>query len=145
MSCRPSITLAIALMAGAAMIGAARAEGPVTFTESIESVTTSETLTLPDGRRTRAPISPGLSVVSKDKFIFFMPGQPAGAALASLAEDGNPEPLITALNKRRPSRAAQPFLHNAEFKVTAEPGGRLHFAVMFVQSNDLLYAPQEGA
>ncbi|QRM34664.1 spondin domain-containing protein [Microvirga sp. VF16] len=140
----PQFTLAMTLVAGAAITSAAHAEGPVTFAVSIESITSNETLTLPDGRRTRAPISPGLYVVSKDKFVFFTPGQPAGTALESLAEDGNPTPLIAALNHGRSSPIAQPFLHNEDFTITAEPGDRLHFAVMFVQSNDLVYAPQEG-
>src|SRR5205823_12964939 len=39
---------------------------------------------------------------------------------------------------------AMPFMHNEDFTVTATPGDRLHFAVMFVKSNDLFYAPREG-
>ena len=39
---------------------------------------------------------------------------------------------------------ATSFIHDQAFTVTARPGDRLHFAVMFAQSNDLFYVPREG-
>lgn len=36
------------------------------------------------------------------------------------------------------------FLPGQPFTVTASPGDRLQFATMFVQSNDLFFAPRDG-
>lgn len=131
----------IAILAAASVVGlvasnAAHADAPVEFTVSIESVTGPGTLALPDGTRTAAPISPGLFTVSPEN-VLFRQGAAASAGLERLAEDGDPEPLIS----ETPGQIARPFLHDQAFTVTASPGDRLHFAVMFVQSNDLFYAP----
>ena len=117
------------------------AEAPATFSILIESVSNADTLVLPDGTTTRAPISPGLYLVSPKKWVVFHTGDVAsGTPLERLAEDGNPDPLVEALNAQ--GLGAARFVHDDEFTVTAEPGDRLHFAVMFAQSNDLFLAPR---
>lgn len=137
--------IALAVLAGvAAAATLARAEEPVSFKVSIESVTGPKTLSLPDGSAIAAPISPGLYVVSSKREALFRPGRRAGAGLERLAEDGNPEDLIGELDKQAPG-AAKPFLHNQDFVISAVAGDRLHFAVMFAQSNDLFYAPAPGS
>lgn len=136
--------IALALLTGVAAAGQARAQEPVSFKVSIESVTTRTTLALPDGSRIAAPISPGLYVVSPKRDALFQPGRRAGAGLERLAEDGNPEELIAELNEQPSGAAAKSFLHDQDFVISAVPGDRLHFAVMFAQSNDLFYAPALG-
>ncbi len=140
-----TLLLGAAVLAGAlAAPGAvawARGKGPVTFSVLIESVSNDKTLVLPDGTTTRAPISPGLYLVSPDKWLLFHTGDVASRApLERLAEDGNPDPLIQALNGR--GKHAAGFVHDQAFTVTAKPGDRLHFAVMFAQSNDLFIGPR---
>jgi hypothetical protein len=133
---------AVALLGVHAAPGApAWADGPVTFSVLIESVSNQNTLVLPDGTTTRAPISPGLYLVSPKKWAVFHTGDVAsGTPLERLAEEGNPDPLIETLTVD--GRRATRFLHDEAFTVTAEPGDRLHFAVMFAESNDLFLTPR---
>jgi hypothetical protein len=136
------------LLGAAAVLGAhgassshAWAEGPAMFSVLIESVSNADTLVLPDGTATRAPISPGLHLVSPKKWAVFHTGDVAsGTPLERLAEDGNPDPLVEALNTRGIHAARM--VHDETFTVTAEPGDRLHFTVMFAQSNDAFLAPR---
>ena len=122
--------------------GAALAAEKTEFTISIESVTTAETLTLPDGTFSAAPLSPGLFAISKNPDLLFTRGEAAGPALERLAEDGDAAPLIAALNGKASAEIAFSFLHDQPFTFRAEPGDRLHFAVMFAQSNDVFLAPR---
>lgn len=133
-----------ALVAGLTLASPAVAVEPSTFRVSIESVTMVDTLVLPDGTKATAPISPGLYLVSSESFVLFKPGQRAGTPLQSLAEDGAPTLLVDALSKTSGAGTASEFLHDQDFTIIAQPGDRLHLAVMFVQSNDLFYAPREG-
>src|SRR5262249_37733650 len=80
-----------------------------------------------------------------------------GKGLEALAEDGPTSPLEKSLRGQpgivhvgstdTPVGARSPgdiWPGDAfEFKVTAKPGERLTIAAMFVQSNDLFYAPKE--
>jgi hypothetical protein len=133
MQLSPILAAATIALAGA---DAAHAGDPAEFTVLIESIAGPAALGLPDGTRIRAPISPGLYAVSPEA-VLFGPGAVASAGLERLAEDGDPGPLISEAS----GWGAQPFLHDQPFTITASPGDRLHFAVMFVQSNDLFYAP----
>jgi hypothetical protein len=115
------------------------------FTVTIKNVATDMTLKLPDGSATRAPIAPGAYAVLEPGASAFEPGAPAsGEALEHLAEDGNAEPLIDRLKSLPGVREAGLFVPGQPFEVTARPGERLVFLTMFVQSNDLFYAPAEG-
>ena len=136
-----ALIIGAALLAAPAAGSAAPANAPVTFSVLIESVTRADTLALPDGTTTRAPISPGLYVISPKKWLVFHTGDVAGGtAIERLAEDGNLAPLIDALAKDGHNAAR--FVHDEPFTVVARPGDRLHFAVMFAQSNDVFLAPR---
>lgn len=116
----------------------------VTFAIQIESVTTPTTLALPDGTATSAPISTGILAVSSKQGVLFHTGTLAGeSGLQQLAEDGNPVPIINKVARTR-IKHVEFVAPNLHYRVTATPGDRLHFAVMFVQSNDLFYAFDEG-
>jgi len=101
-------------------------------------------------------LAPGAWAVHQGANPLFSPGTPAGdRGLEALAEDGDPAPLATWVSGRSGVRASGvlQMLDNAaaagplipggayELRFAAEPGDRLSFAFMFVQSNDLFYAP----
>lgn len=98
-----------------------------------------------------SPLAPGVFIVHRNAAPLFSSNSPdRGLGLAELAEDGNPAPLAAALGGNSgvfntPVGAAGPgaLLPGSayEFSVTAKAGDRLSFATMFVQSNDLFYAP----
>lgn len=115
--------------------------GRIGFAIRVESVSGPQTLMLPDGSATAAPISPGMLAVATAENVVFASGQTAGdAGLQSLAEDGNPCPLVAHLSRREAVSDAEFIIPNLHYRIMAKPGDRLHFAVMFVQSNDLFYA-----
>ncbi len=115
------------------------------FTVTIKNVATDMTLRLPDGSATRAPIAPGAYAILEAGASAFEPGAPAqGEALEHLAEDGNAAPLIDSLKLLPGVREAGMFVPGQSFDVTAKPGEKLVFLTMFVQSNDLFYAPADG-
>ena len=98
-------------------------------------------------------LAPGAWVAQRGGTPFFTDGQPdRGAGLEALAEDGNPAQLASTLHPNSgvfttPVGADGPgplTPGNAyEFTFVARPGGRLSFATMYVQSNDLFLAPGE--
>ena len=102
------------------------------------------------------PLAPGVWAVHHQEDPIFTEGvADRGQGLEALAEDGNPDQLGAALpnqsgvdssnifNTPVGATAPGPLLPgNAyEFTVTAFPSDRLTFATMFVQSNDLFFAP----
>lgn len=103
-------------------------------------------------------LAPGVWAVHADGAPLFTPGQPDRMeGLESLAEDGDPSGLEAALSEmdgvdsigifNTPTGAAEPGVvttgSSYGFMVNAAPGSMLSFATMFVQSNDLFYAPTE--
>ncbi|MDE2982957.1 MAG: spondin domain-containing protein [Gemmatimonadota bacterium] len=100
-------------------------------------------------------IAPGVYATHSGGPLLFKAGEPASAGLESMAEDGHPVTLATEVD------AAGGFLDAGvfavpvgadgpapvgpgrayEFEVIATPGDALSFVTMFVQSNDLFYAP----
>lgn len=115
------------------------------FTVTIRNVATDMTLRLPDGSATRAPIAPGAYAILAASASAFEPGAAVtGEALEPLAEDGNAEPLIARLKSQPGVRDAGMFVPGQAFEVTAKPGEKLVFLTMFVQSNDLFFAPADG-
>lgn len=113
----------------------------VKFAVRVESVSGPDTLMLPDGTAIAAPISPGMIAVATADSILFHPGNRIGrSGLQQLAEDGNPCPLIAHVANRSGVTSAEFIIPNLHYRVVAKPGDKLHFAVMFVQSNDLFYA-----
>lgn len=106
-----------------------------------------------------SPIAPGVYAVHTGSSVLFMAGSAdRGEGLEDLAEDGDPGSLASAVAARvdvsesgaftTPVGAAGPapaFPGDAYvFTITAMPGDRLSLATMFVQSNDLFFAPAEA-
>jgi hypothetical protein len=104
------------------------------------------------------PLSPGVWAVHSTDAPLFDVGQPdRGEGLEPLAEDGDPSSLGAAVASRdgvesagvfnTPDGAGAPGVilpgQSYSFSVTAAAGTRLSLATMFVQSNDLFYAPDE--
>jgi hypothetical protein len=134
----------VALMATAAHGAlAATNDGTIAFTIKISNVSMNDTLKVPGNAAVKAPDRAGR-----------LPGgfrrhgvraRPDGSAeLQTLAEDGNFEPLQKALvgQVRCGGRHVRtgPGIHGRR----QNPGDRLSFATMFVQSNDKFYAPAGG-
>jgi hypothetical protein len=112
----------------------------VNFAIRIESVSGPDTLVLPDGTATAAPISPGMIAVASIDNALFKLGEAAGdSGLQQLAEDGNPCGLIAGLAGTTGVTDAEFIIPNLHYRVVAKPGDRLYFASMFVHSNDLFY------
>jgi len=135
-------TAAVVLAGGLPSMG--RAMGPTAFTVTIRNVANDMTLKLPDGGTANAPIAPGVYVVSKAPNVLFTPGGMADEALERLAEDGNFQPMLDKVVALKGLAAAGMFVPGQPFTFTASPGDRLQFATMFVQSNDLFFAPKSG-
>lgn len=108
--------------------------------------------------REDALLAPGVFVVHADPAPIFSAGEAdRGAGLEALAEDGDPSELAASLEGymgvsqvgvfNTPSGADTPGPlapgSTYEFSFTAVPHTYLSFATMFVQSNDLFYAPSE--
>lgn len=120
------------------------AAGEMSFTVTIEQLTTEQTLKLPDGSATRAPLSPGAAVVYSGANPLFTVGEPASPGLQRQAEAGQPEDLINAVKGAEGVSATVMFERTDTFTITAQPGEMLSFATMFGQSNDCFYAPKAG-
>ncbi|RMF80682.1 MAG: hypothetical protein D6737_07245 [Chloroflexi bacterium] len=107
------------------------------------------------GSDIETPLTPGVWVVHNSPAPLFENGEAErGLGLESLAEDGNPTMLAESLASgdfvatgifNTPLGADEPgplLPGNAyEFSVEGSPGDYLSFATMFVQSNDLFFAP----
>ena len=102
------------------------------------------------------PFAPGVWAVHKAAGPLFSAGQAdRGDGLEALAEDGDPSALAAVLANQAGVSASGAFNTPVgatdpgplppggayEFTVVAVPGDMLSFATMFVQSNDLFYAP----
>jgi hypothetical protein len=125
-----------------------------TFTVRIENVSTGSTLDTSEGS-VPVPLSPGAYAVHRGFGPMFFPGREATEGVEGVAEDGTPGTLVSELMGRGSVVSAGPFNTPVgadgpgpigpggayEFAVDAMPGQRLSFATMFIQSNDLFYAP----
>ena len=113
-----------------------------------------------DGRTgLTSPLAPGVWAVHTGSSILFSAGMAdMGMGLEALAEDGDPTTLAASVAGRMDIRASGAFNtpvgasapapafpgDSYTFTFTAEPGDRLSFATMLVQSNDLFFAPAEA-
>jgi hypothetical protein len=104
-------------------------------------------------------LSPGIFVVQKKNTTpLFMSGyEDYGEGLEAIAEDGNPDMLMSSLENDPEVRSHGAFTtpvggsgpapafpgESYEFYVIAKYGDYLNFATMFVQSNDLFIGPKE--
>lgn len=127
------------------------------FTVRIENLSDANTLPIDDMNAVPVPLSPGVWALHSSSAPLFAVGEiDRGFGLEDIAEDGDPMMLNTSLAGKMgtPSGAfttpvggsepAPAFPGEAyEFTVVAAPGMNLSLATMFVQSNDLFYAPGE--
>lgn len=103
-------------------------------------------------------LSPGAFAVHRTPSVLFEAGSPdLGLGLEGIAEDGSPGALAASLandadvfssdlfNTPVGATAPGPLTPGGSYRftVTAEEGDRLSFATMYVQSNDLFFAPAE--
>jgi hypothetical protein len=130
----------------------------VPFRVRVLNVSTDATLETSTGESVEVPLSPGVWVVhSSNAPLFSVGSMDRGFGLEAIAEDGDPAALDEALamkagvsdgafttpvDSSEPSPAGPGSMY--EFMIDAAPGTRLSLATMFVQSNDLFYAPDEG-
>jgi hypothetical protein len=126
------------------------------FKVRIENVSTAETLKSSTGATAPAGLSPGVFVIYKGKNPIL--NSKLKSSLERLAEDGNPDPLNSALQKEKGVMTSSEFKIPSsqndagpigpggayEFTLTANPGVKLGIAEMFGQSNDLFYSPDEN-
>ncbi len=123
---------------------------PVTFTLTIENISGDSELP--------SPLAPGAYAVHSGATPLFVAGQAdQGLGLEALAEDGDPSGLAAALagdsaaihsgvfTTPEGADGPGPLFPGSSYTFTfqAAPGERLSFATMFVQSNDLFFAPDE--
>ena len=136
---------AVALVAGVdiGLIGPVAA-GEMSFTVTVEQLTTEQTLKLPEGSATKAPISPGTAVVYRGVNPLFTAGEAASPGLQRQAEAGQPQDLIDAVKSAKGVSQVVMFDRTDSFTITAQPGDMLSFATMFGQSNDCFYGPRGG-
>jgi hypothetical protein len=149
-----SVLATLLLLAG----GISAQAADETFTVRIENVSAANALKLSNGKTEPVGVAPVLYLVHTNRAPLFASGEPdRGKGLEALAEDGPTAPLEKSLkglpgivhvgSTDTPVGASSPgdiWPGQAfEFKVTAKPGERLTFAAMFVQSNDLFYAPRQ--
>jgi hypothetical protein len=136
--------LALVAAAGIGLAQPATAGSEMTFTVTVEELTTRHTLKLPDGSSTKAPLSPGIALVHQGANPLFTIGRPAREELERIAEAGQPEDAIAAMKKAKGVSEVLMFERTDTFTFQAKPGEMLTFATMFGQSNDCFYAPKGG-
>ena len=151
--------LSISVLATLLFMGGVSAQAAeAMFTVRVENVSVGNILKLSNGKTAAVTVAPVLYVIHTNRGPLFTSGEPdRGKGLEALAEDGPTGPLEKSLKGQpgivhvgstdTPVGASSPggiWPGQAfEFKVTAKPGERLTIATMFVQSNDLFYAPRE--
>jgi len=135
-------------------------EGDVKFLVRIENISPEDAIDYGDGTTEAAGMSHGVYTVFQGVSPMFVPGRPtpAGNGFEALAEDGNVRPLQAFLASAPGSMESGIFYKPVgavrdeelwpgkvyEFTVTGDPGDKLAFATMLMQSNDLVYAPEAG-
>lgn len=129
--------------------------GPITetFTITVENVSQPGTIAT-DRAGGAVPLSPGAYAVFSGSNPLFTVGTSADAGTELIAEDGFPMTKAAALAGLAGVSASGTFTspggpdngdaifpgESSTFTVTASPGQRLQFELMFVQSNDWFYA-----
>jgi len=158
-----SRTLILAALAAAAIPGFALADHdgskhPTRFTVTIENVSTTGSLRLSTGGTAPAPTSPVIWLTHTSAAPLFKSGTAdRGKGLESLAEEGDPSKLVESCKGVKGvgsvgavaipvgDSEAGPALPGKSFRFSfdAKPGEKLTAAMMFGQSNDWFYAPDE--
>jgi len=154
------MSLVRAVTFSAAFLAAAQAavaqDQPTKFTIKVENISQGEALKLSTGKTAPFVSAPVLwAVHAGSANPLFVGGQPdAGNGLETLAETGNPGPLLRSVTGARgiASAGADDLPTGAtahgpitpgqgyQFEISAVPGQSLSVAWMFGQSNDLFYA-----
>lgn len=127
-----------------------------TFDVVVENVSDGETLQTMDGS-VAVPLSPGVFAVHSGMAHLFTPDEAASDGLEALAEDGTPDGLAAEVAEQDHVLDSGSFTTPSEMDDPGplEPGGTYEFSIeasadddpslslatMFVQSNDLFYAP----
>jgi len=156
MSLVRAISLSMAVLAAAQGAVAQSSAAPTKFTIKVDNISKGEVLQLSNGKTAPFVSAPVLWVVHTGAMNpIFTGGQPdAGKGLETLAETGNPEPLVKSLTGAEGivsvgadalpvgATAAGPLTpgQGYSFEVSALPGQTLSVAWMFGQSNDLFYS-----
>jgi hypothetical protein len=156
MSLARVVPLSIALLALAQGAAAQLPVAGTRFTITVENISKGEVLKLSSGKTAPFVSAPVLWTVHTGSVnpIFIAGQRDTGIGLETLAETGDPAPLLTSLQGAagivavgaddRPvgSDAGGPILpgQSYRFEVTASPGQTLSLAWMFGQSNDLFYS-----
>ncbi|ELZ99000.1 hypothetical protein C440_01550 [Haloferax mucosum ATCC BAA-1512] len=124
-----------------------------TLTVRVENVSTAETLQTSDGSKPGV-LAPVAYAVHGEDASLFTEGEAASPGLETLAEDGGPDGLVEEASMSVESAGAAAVPEGGDepgpitpggaytFSVEAHAGQRLSLATMFVQSNDLFYAPE---
>ena len=113
------------------------------FRVTVTSVTKDDTLKFPDRTEAPAPIGPGVWLVTnKDYALFFSGRRPRIAGFEPMVEDSDPAPLLDRLSRMSQIYDFGLFLPGVPFEFDARPDEKLMFITMFLQSNDLFYAPK---
>ncbi|MBV9957109.1 MAG: spondin domain-containing protein [Acidobacteria bacterium] len=162
-----TIGLILALVAACGVqltvVSAVRSGGkaqPTRFKVRIENIASPEGQTASDGTKWPFAISPGAWVLDSRSNPLFRPGKKAlPNSLEAQAEDGNPAMLVQSLEQSHHNSTLHGIFNTPvgattpgpvtpggayEFTISATPGMRLSFTMMFGQSNDLFYAPDSA-
>ena len=127
------------------------------FTVRVENISSAEGQTAADGTRWPFALSPGMFVLSEKSGVLFTENKRVrGNGLEAQAEDGNPEGLVSSLERMHHASDLHGIFNTPvgtmgpgpigpgaayEFTFTAAPKMKLFMVLMFGQSNDLFYAP----
>jgi hypothetical protein len=157
------LALVTACCVQSTVVEAARLRGkaePTRFKVRIENIASTEGQTASDGTKWPFAVSPGAWVLDSRSDLLFRPGKKAlPGSIEAQAEDGNPAMLVQSLERghhystlhgifNTPVGATAPGPVTPggayEFTISATPGMKLSFTMMFGQSNDLFYAPESA-
>ena len=138
---------------GSSITATPGANGMTTFTVTLTNLSTPTSLT----PTVAVPLSPGAWFVAEDAEPLFTVGEPdTGEGLEAIAEDGDPSILAASLDAKEGTSgvfntpvgadAPGPIAPGGayEFTFSASEGDTLQLATMFIQSNDWIYAPENG-
>jgi hypothetical protein len=115
------------------------------FQVTVSDVAPRNAIGLPDRTTTSAPLGPGLWIVVNVDYALFRDGKPIRIKeIEPLVEDANPVPLYERLSRSSFIHAIGFFEPGHPFDFYARPGEKLIFLTMFLQSNDLFYAPAKS-
>jgi hypothetical protein len=133
---------------------------PTKFKVRIENIASPEGQTASDGTKWPFAVSPGAWVLDSRSNTLFRPEKKAiPNSIEAQAEDGNPAMLVQSLEQSHHNSTLHGIFNTPvgatapgpvtpggayEFTISASPGMKLSFTMMFGQSNDLFYAPDSA-